>query len=197
MWKQMPDFRIALEAHRKGWSSPTRRAGKGNNQSLTCISDPTVPQEECLTRQSAQRWMNFNEYEALLFQAEAARGYSDAMIVLQLALEEDLPTADNEAIADCRVLAASSWILHCAKIFFEWAQENVDAEVSPSGTSAYLEAGTLYQGKPMICHERWTFWRHRFEELGKPNSILGSQARETSLRAAQVMRMVETSVINP
>lgn len=119
------------------------------------------------------------------------------MFVLQLALEENLPTATEGAVADCRVLAASFWILHGAKPFFEWAQENVDLDIPPSEAATYLEGGSLYSGRPIMCHDRWGFWLHRLEELGNPGSGLGAQTRETVLEAAQVMRMVEASVSNP
>ncbi|KAJ4392947.1 hypothetical protein N0V93_002151 [Gnomoniopsis smithogilvyi] len=174
MWKDMPAFGVALEAHR---------------------TDPTIQEEEPLTEQLAQGWFNFNEFEARLLEAGSAGAYLDAILVLQLALEEELPTAAGDLLTDCRVQAATVWLLRCGKQLYEWALENVDPEIQPFEES-YFEAGSLYSGRPFMCPERWGFWLHRLEELGKPEHRLGPLTCETVLQAAQVMRAAQGDVSN-
>lgn len=148
---------------------------------------------EPFTETAAQEWLNFNEFEAKLLEAGSYGAHFDAMLVLQLALEEELPTAAEDGLADCRVMAASIWLSRCAKDFFQWAQENVDPEVTPHEGSHFV-AGPLYNGRPYICPERWEFWQHRLEELGAPDSGLLPQTREAVQRAAEAMRTVTAGV---
>lgn len=115
------------------------------------------------------------------------------MLVVQLALEEELPTAAGDGLADCRAMAASIWLSRCSKKLFEWAQENVDPEVTPHKGSHWV-AGPLYNGRPCMCPERWDFWQRRLEELGAPDSGLLPQVREAVHRAAEAMRTVTARV---
>lgn len=154
---------------------------------LICNLDPTISDLESFTETTAQGWLNFNEFEARLLEAGSFGAYVEAMLVLQLALEEELPTAAGNGVTECRVMAASIWLTHCAKNFFEWAQENVDPEITP-GEGSHFGAGSLYNGRPCMCPERWDFWQHRLEELGAPDSDLVQQTREAAHKAAEAMR---------
>lgn len=178
IWKDLPDFSIALDASR---------------------SDPTYTDMEPITDQSAQRWLKFNEFGARLLEADAAGLYLSAIWVLRSALEEELPTTEaepaGESAADCRVRAASFWILRCANKIFEWAQENADPETSPPESSCF-HAGALYSGRPVMCPERWQFWLHRLEQLEKPEFGLRPQTREIVVQAAQIMRTAQGDATN-
>lgn len=156
---------------------------------LICILDPTISDLEPFTERSAQGWLKFNEFEARLLEAGSFGAYVEAMAVLELALEEELPTAAENGVADCRVMAASIWLSRCAKNFLEWAQENVDPETTP-GEGSYFAAGSLYNGRPYMCFERWGFWQQRLEELGVPDSGLQPQTREAVHKAAEAMRTI-------
>lgn len=194
-----------MEGHTKSWNgvgdAPYRyvlcvqglKGREVTHDGLTFILDPTIIEEEPLTVNSAQGWLKFNEFEARLLEAGSIGAYLDAALVLQMALEEELPIAAEDGVADCRVMAASIWLSRCAKHFFEWAQENANPEILPDEGS-YLEAGPLYDGIPYVCPKRWDFWQHRLEELGAPDSGLLPHIQEAVHRATEAMRTVAGGV---
>lgn len=161
---------------------------------LTCFSDPTFDQEEPITEQLVQIWLKFNEFEARLMESDVAEASLDAMWIIGRALEEDLPAPTEESpespAVDCRLLAASIWILRCAKDFYEWARENADPDAEPQKTYQF-QGGPLYDGRPTMCPERWDFWRHRLEEIIALDSVLQVPTREAVLQAAEAMKTVE------
>lgn len=177
--------------------------GLKRNHQIDALSDPIymVEHGEEFTSMAAQTYHRFTAFSAQLMHADVYCDYVNATRTLRLALEEELDTINelSMSISECKMRTATTWIAHAASCFLSWAYKNIGKEnASPyDETGQYVRPGDLYQGPATICLERWSFWILRLEILATEDSGLGEEARADALRAAQSMKLVESSTLNP
>ncbi|KAB8249336.1 hypothetical protein F9C07_2285741 [Aspergillus flavus] len=156
------DLPLLGPSMREAWISPTH-----NNSKPT--SDEVV------------EWINLNAFAARLLNLHAISWTEFAVWELRAALEEP---CEGQAL-ECNVVVAMVWIKHAGHILYALA-------VNTGEDTDILEAanGLFYEGRSMLCLERWEFWKRRFGELG---GHLEGNAYHVAFEARKEMEAIERS----
>lgn len=149
------------------------------------LQDPTV-NDVTLTIELARAWRNQNAFAARCLAGGVASWVHYGIEQLRAALEEEA-TSPGSIVQGCRILAASEWIIQSGQIIFRWAQEE-DEEPFPWDTD--VTPGTLFKGDPGLSVKRWSFWKVRFDEISKEESLLSDEVRSVARNAVDQMDMV-------
>lgn len=126
-------------------------------------------------------WINLNAFAARLLNLHAISWTEFAVWELRAALEEP---CEGQAL-ECNVVVAMVWIKHAGHILYALA-------VNTGEDTDILEAanGLFYEGRSMLCLERWEFWKRRFGELG---GHLEGNAYHVAFEARKEMEAIERS----
>jgi len=102
----------------------------------------------------------------------------------RIVLEEDY--TDRETQLDSLVPAAAQYILYAGEAIFRCKDEMSVSQ----GQENFTYAGPLWKGRQGLSKERWSFWKMRFEDVSKLDSVEDG-TKKVATRAVDAMQRVE------
>lgn len=107
-------------------------------------------------------------------------------------LEEEEAEAD---VLNLKLQVTCDWLIHGGESLLRWAHgndgtEDFDAEDEVN----YFDGGELYDGPPIMCLERWAFWRERLGEALEEDDDVSEETRQKVLETVQTMKDLEARI---
>ncbi|KAF7187966.1 hypothetical protein HII31_10866 [Pseudocercospora fuligena] len=130
-------------------------------------------------------FVHINQFAAKLFEADSRRfDYSMfALWTMRDALESTVSHRNQDTgPLDAFLPAAAAWIDLAGK-----SLRQCKDDFPPDRGANPGKGGPLWEGKHGFCHERWSLWQKRFDELAS-DSQLSQSLRETARKADEQMR---------
>ncbi|KAF5855118.1 hypothetical protein ETB97_009862 [Aspergillus alliaceus] len=136
------------------------------------------------TSEEIKEWINLNAFAARLLQLDTISWAVYALWELRDALEQP---CDGD-ILECNVVAAAQWIKYSGRALYTSATNEDEGNDNFSAVN-----GPLYEGSPVLCLERWRFWKRRFGELGDQAQ---ANAKQIAWKARTEMEAIEQGHIS-
>ncbi|KAK3986162.1 hypothetical protein QBC44DRAFT_224933, partial [Cladorrhinum sp. PSN332] len=126
-------------------------------------ADPTNFVEIC-TPVSMEVWKRWNSFAAHLLTEDFTQLTVLAYWQLASALETRPPSSQDPAVLDCKLWAATEWLIRCGGVLYKHIsfKGHLDEQ-----TIVSIPTGPLCEGLeiPVRSLERWNFWRLRLTQL--------------------------------